>query len=118
MVVVAECNPDSDAGTNGDRKKGPEFPYEHCQANAGTGRKSNPAMQKQIQKLANDQQVWQKSETSLQNNPEAQKTGNGIQQIVEEAEAIARQLETISSTGSPEPPGANYLSFWLPEIKQ
>ncbi|MDD2331072.1 MAG: hypothetical protein PHI68_00310 [Candidatus Cloacimonetes bacterium] len=58
------------------------------------GGRGDPAMQKQIQKLANDQQrLADNLKRALQNNPEAQKQGNAIQQIVEEAEAVARQLK-------------------------
>ena len=53
------------------------------------------AMQQQIQKLASDQgRLAENLKRALQNNPEAQKQGNAIKQIIEEAEAIARQLRS------------------------
>ncbi|MDP2173877.1 MAG: hypothetical protein Q8J62_08895 [Candidatus Cloacimonadaceae bacterium] len=55
----------------------------------------DPAMQQQIQKLANDQQrLADNLKRALQNDPEAQKQGNAIKQIIEEAEAVARQLRS------------------------
>lgn len=52
------------------------------------------AMQQQIQRLASDQQrLADNLKRALQNNPEAQKQGNAIKQIVDEAEAISRQLK-------------------------
>lgn len=51
------------------------------------------AMQQQIQKLASDQQrLADNLKRALQNDPEAQKQGNAIKQLIEEAEAAARQL--------------------------
>ncbi|PKN80599.1 MAG: hypothetical protein CVU48_01375 [Candidatus Cloacimonetes bacterium HGW-Cloacimonetes-1] len=65
----------------------------------GQGGKSNPAMQQQIQKLANDQQrLADNLKRALQNNPEAQKQGNAVQQIIDEAEAISRQMRTSNIT--------------------
>jgi hypothetical protein len=58
------------------------------------GGQMNPALQNQIQKLANDQQrLADNLKRALQNNPEAQKQGNSIKQIIEEAEAVSRQLK-------------------------
>ncbi len=52
-----------------------------------------PAMQQQIQKLASDQQrLADNLKRALQNDPAAQKQGNAIKQIIEEAEAVSRQL--------------------------
>jgi len=57
------------------------------------GGRQNAAMQQQIQRLAQDQQrLADNLKRALQNNPEAQKKGNAIQQIIDEAEAVARQL--------------------------
>lgn len=59
------------------------------------GGRSNPAMQQQIQKLANDtERMTENLKRALQNNPEAQKQGNAIKQIIEEAEALSRQLRS------------------------
>jgi hypothetical protein len=58
------------------------------------GGQMNAALQNQIQKLANDQQrLADNLKRALQNNPEAQKQGNSIKQIIEEAEAVSRQLK-------------------------
>jgi hypothetical protein len=58
------------------------------------GGRMDAAMQQQIQKLASDQQrLADNLKRAMQNNPEAQKQGNAIKQIVEEAEAISRQLK-------------------------
>ena len=55
----------------------------------------SPAMQQQLQKLANDQQrLADNLKRALQNNPDAQKQGNAIQQIIDEAEAISRQMRS------------------------
>ncbi len=57
------------------------------------GGKMDAAMQRQLQKLAADQErLAENLKRALQNNPEAQKQGNSIKQIIEEAEAVARQL--------------------------
>ncbi len=59
------------------------------------GGRSNPAMQQQIQKLANDtDRMVENLKRALQNNPEAQKQGNAIKQIIDEAEALSRQLRS------------------------
>ncbi len=59
------------------------------------GGRMNPAMQQQIQKLANDtERMTENLKRALQNNPEAQRQGNAIQQIIEEAEALSRQLRS------------------------
>lgn len=59
------------------------------------GGRMDAAMQQQIQKLANDQQrLAENLKRALQNDPEAQKQGNAIKQIIEEAEAVARQLRS------------------------
>jgi hypothetical protein len=58
------------------------------------GGRMDAAMQQQIQKLASDQErLAENLKRALQNNPEAQKQGNSIKQIIEEAEAISRQLK-------------------------
>ncbi|MBW6514524.1 MAG: hypothetical protein K0B87_07195, partial [Candidatus Syntrophosphaera sp.] len=57
------------------------------------GGRMSPAMQQQMQKLASDQErLAENLKRALQNNPEAQKQGNAIKQIIDEAEAISRQL--------------------------
>lgn len=57
------------------------------------GGRMDAAMQKQVQKLASDQQrLADNLKRALQNDPEAQKQANAIKQIIEEAEAVARQL--------------------------
>jgi len=57
------------------------------------GGRQDAAMQQQIQRLAQDQQrLADNLKRALQNNPEAQKQGNTIQQIIDDAEAVARQL--------------------------
>jgi DNA repair exonuclease SbcCD ATPase subunit len=57
------------------------------------GGRVNAGMQQQMQKLASDQErLAENLKRALQNNPEAQKQGNAIKQIIEEAEAISRQL--------------------------
>ncbi|MCB5229720.1 MAG: DUF4175 domain-containing protein [Candidatus Cloacimonetes bacterium] len=59
------------------------------------GGRMDAAMQQQIQKLAADQQrLADNLKRALQNDPEAQKQGNAIKQIIEEAEAVARQLRS------------------------
>lgn len=59
------------------------------------GGRMDAAMQQQIQKLASDQQrLADNLKRALQNDPEAQKQGNAIKQIIEEAEAVARQLRS------------------------
>ncbi len=59
----------------------------------GNGGRMNPALQQQIQKLAGEQErLAENLKRALQNNPEAQKQGNAIKQIIDEAEAITRQL--------------------------
>lgn len=59
------------------------------------GGRMDAAMQQQIQKLASDQQrLAENLKRALQNNPEAQRQGNAVKQIIEEAEAIARQLRS------------------------
>ena len=53
-----------------------------------------PAMQQQMQKLASDQQrLADNLKRALQNNPDAQKQGNSLQQIIDEAESVSRQLK-------------------------
>ena len=53
------------------------------------------AMQQQIQKLATDQQrLADNLKRALQNDPAAQKQGNAIKQIIDEAEAVSRQLRS------------------------
>jgi len=57
------------------------------------GGRMDAAMQQQVQKLAADQQrLADNLKRTLQNDPEAQKQANTIKQIIEEAEAVARQL--------------------------
>lgn len=57
------------------------------------GGKMDAEMQKQIQKLATDQErLAENLKRALQNDPEAQKQGNTLKQIIEEAEAVARNL--------------------------
>jgi hypothetical protein len=57
------------------------------------GGRMDASMQQQIQKLASDQQrLADNLKRALQNDPEAQKQGNAIKQLIEEAEAVARQL--------------------------
>ena len=57
------------------------------------GGRMDAGMQRQVQKLAADQErLAENLKRALQNNPEAQKQGNAIKQIIEEAEAVARQL--------------------------
>ncbi len=57
------------------------------------GGRMDAGMQQQIQKLASDQErLAENLKRALQNNPEAQKQGNAIKQIIDEAEAISRQL--------------------------
>jgi len=57
------------------------------------GGRMDAAMQQQMQKLASDQQrLADNLKRALQNDPEAQKQGNAIKQIIEEAEAVARAL--------------------------
>lgn len=59
----------------------------------GQGGKMDAAMQDQVQKLASDQErLAENLKRALQQDPEAQKRGNAIQQIIEEAEAVARNL--------------------------
>lgn len=59
------------------------------------GGRMNPAMQQQLQKLANDtDRMVENLKRSLQNNSEAQKQGNAIKQIIEEAESLSRQLRS------------------------
>ncbi|HOH78195.1 MAG TPA: hypothetical protein PLO35_00630 [Candidatus Cloacimonadota bacterium] len=59
------------------------------------GGRMDAAMQQQMQKLASDQQrLADNLKRALQNDPEAQKQGNAIKQIIEEAEAVARQLRS------------------------
>lgn len=59
------------------------------------GGRMDAAMQQQIQKLANDQQrLADNLKRALQNDPEAQKQGNAIKQLIDEAEAVARQLRS------------------------
>lgn len=51
------------------------------------------AMQEQMGKLASDQErLAENLKRALQRDPEAQKQGNAIKQIIEEAEAVARSL--------------------------
>ncbi len=53
----------------------------------------SPAMQQQLQRLASEEQrLADNLKRALQNNPQAQRQGNAIQQIIEEAETISRQL--------------------------
>lgn len=57
------------------------------------GGSSDSAMRDQIGKLASDQErLAENLKRAMQNNPEAQKQGNALKQIIEEAEAVARQL--------------------------
>lgn len=57
------------------------------------GGRMDAGMQQQIQKLASDQErLAENLKRALQNNPEAQKQGNAIKKIIEEAEAVSRQL--------------------------
>jgi len=57
------------------------------------GGRMGAATQQQMQKLASDQErLAENLKRALQNNPEAQKQGNAIKQIIGEAEAISRQL--------------------------
>ncbi|MDZ4182271.1 MAG: hypothetical protein U1B83_05280, partial [Candidatus Cloacimonadaceae bacterium] len=59
------------------------------------GGRMDAAMQQQMQKLASDQQrLADNLKRALQNDPAAQKQGNAIKQIIEEAEAVARQLRS------------------------
>jgi len=59
------------------------------------GGRMSPAMQQQLQKLASDQErLAENLKRALQNNPEAQKQGNAIKQIIDEAESISRQLRS------------------------
>lgn len=59
------------------------------------GGRMDAAMQQQVQKLASDQQrLADNLKRALQNDPEAQKQANTIKQIIEEAEAVARQLRS------------------------
>ena len=51
------------------------------------------AMRDQIGKLASDQErMAENLKRALQNNPDAQKQSNAIKQIIDEAEAVARQM--------------------------
>jgi hypothetical protein len=60
------------------------------QAQGGT---MDAAMQEQVGKLASDQErLAENLKRALQNDPQAQKQGNAIKQIIEEAESIARSL--------------------------
>ena len=57
------------------------------------GGKMDSAMREQIGKLASDQErLAENLKRALQNNPDAQKQGNTLKQIIEEAESVARQL--------------------------
>ncbi len=57
------------------------------------GGRQDAAMQQQIQRLAQEQQrLADNLRRALQNNPEAQKQGNAIQQIIDDADTVARQL--------------------------
>ncbi len=57
------------------------------------GGEAGTAMQEQIGKLASDQErLAENLKRSLQQDPEAQKQGNAIKQIIEEAESVARAL--------------------------
>jgi hypothetical protein len=57
------------------------------------GGRMDAAMQDQVQKLATDQErLAENLKRALQNDPEAQKQGNALRQIIEEAEAVARNL--------------------------
>ena len=57
------------------------------------GGKMDAAMQQQVQKLASDQErLAENLKRALQQDPEAQKQGNAIKQIIEEAESVARNL--------------------------
>lgn len=59
----------------------------------GQGGRPDAAMQQQMGKLASDQErLAENLKRALHNNPEAQKQGNAMKQIIEEAEAVARQL--------------------------
>lgn len=63
---------------------------QQMQANGGG---MDAAMQQQMQRLASDQQrLADNLKRALQNNPQAQQQGNSLQQIIEEAEAVSRQL--------------------------
>ena len=57
------------------------------------GGRMDAGMQQQFQKLASDQErLAENLKRALQNNPEAQKQGNTMKQLIEEAEAVARQI--------------------------
>jgi uncharacterized membrane protein YheB (UPF0754 family) len=57
------------------------------------GGRMDAAMQQQFQKLAADQErLAENLKRALQNNPEAQKQGNAMKQLIEEAESVARQI--------------------------
>ena len=57
------------------------------------GGRMDGAMRDQIGKLASDQErMAENLKRALQNNPDAQKQGNAIKQIIDEAEAVARQM--------------------------
>lgn len=59
----------------------------------GQGGRMDSAMRDQIGKLANDQErLAENLKRALQTNPDAQKQGNALKQIIEEAEAVSRQL--------------------------
>ncbi len=58
------------------------------------GGRMDSATRDQVGKLASDQErLAENLKRALQNNPEAQKQGNAIKQIIDEAEAVARQLK-------------------------
>ncbi|MDD3534082.1 MAG: hypothetical protein PHR27_08675, partial [Candidatus Cloacimonetes bacterium] len=57
------------------------------------GGRMDAGMQEQVQKLASDQErLAENLKRALQQDPEAQKQGNAIQQIIDEAESVARNL--------------------------
>jgi hypothetical protein len=63
------------------------------------GGRMGAAMQQQIQKLAaEEERLAENLKRALQNNPEAQKQGNAIQQIIDEVEAVSRQLKNNQLT--------------------
>lgn len=57
------------------------------------GGRMDAGMREQVEKLAADQQrLAENLKRALQQDPEAQKQGNALKQIIEEAEAVARNL--------------------------
>ncbi|MCB5257661.1 MAG: hypothetical protein WC179_02760 [Candidatus Cloacimonadaceae bacterium] len=63
------------------------------------GGRMGAAMQQQLQRLAaEEERLAENLKRALQNNPEAQKQGNAIQQIIDEAEAVSRKLKSNQLT--------------------